>query len=169
LEEAMALSFEFVNNCKPGDLLRVKIEDTAEFAILGANEGHGFRALVVLKDNESPFAINLLESGRIDGDFETYAALVYGKCEILPDDTDRCEIGIGPLFTKVGSLVLADGSKSLVVAAKTGKSLRYFDLTSWKLRGEPGGQKAAFKTWSLWHDGLAQSAPSARLLGYSVK
>jgi hypothetical protein len=30
LEEAMALSFEFVNNCKPGDLLRVKIEDTAE-------------------------------------------------------------------------------------------------------------------------------------------
>jgi hypothetical protein len=170
LEEAMALSFEFVNNCKPGDLLRVKIEDAAEFAILGANEGHGLRALVVLKDNEPPFAINLLESGHIDGDFETYAALVYGKCEILPDHSDRCEIGTGPLFTKVGALVLAeDGSRSLVVAAKTGKSLRYFDLTSWKLRGEPGGQRAAFKTWSLWHDGLAQSAPSARLLGYSVE
>ena len=28
MEEAMTLSFEFVNNCKPGDLLRVKIEDT---------------------------------------------------------------------------------------------------------------------------------------------
>ena len=97
MEEAMALSFEFINNCKPGDLLRVKIEDTAEFAILGANEGHGFRALVVLKDNEPPFVINLLESGRIDGYFETYAALVYEKCEILPDETDRCEIGIGPL------------------------------------------------------------------------
>jgi hypothetical protein len=106
----------------------------------------------------------------LDGDFETYAALVYGKCEILPDHSDRCEIGTGPLFTKVGALVLAeDGSRSLVVAAKTGKSLRYFDLTSWKLRGEPGGQRAAFKTWSLWHDGLAQSAPSARLLGYSVE
>lgn len=59
MEEAMALSFEFVNNCKPGDLLRVKIEDTAEFAILGANEGHGLPALVALKDNEPPFAINL--------------------------------------------------------------------------------------------------------------
>jgi hypothetical protein len=105
-----------------------------------------------------PFAINLLESGRIDGDFETYAALVYGKCEILPDHTDRCEIGIGPLFTKVGSLVLADGSKSLVVAAKTGKSLRYFDLTSWKLRGEPGGQRAAFRTWSLWHNVLTRGS-----------
>jgi hypothetical protein len=46
----MALSFEFVSNCKPGDLLRVKIEDTAEFAILGASEGHGFRALVVFKE-----------------------------------------------------------------------------------------------------------------------
>jgi hypothetical protein len=169
LEEAMALSFEFVENCKPGDLLRVKIEDTTEFAILGANEGRGFRALVVLKDSEPPFAINLLESGRIDGDFESYAALVYGKCEILPNHSDRCEIGIGPLFTKVGSLVLADGSKSLVVAAKTGKSIRYFDLTSWKLLGEPGGQRAAFKTWSLWHHGLVQSSPSARLLGYSAQ
>jgi|SRR5208337_4042096 len=166
----MMLSFEFVNNCKPGDLLRLKIEDVAEFAILGANEGHGLRALVVLKDNEPPFAINLLESGRIDGDFETYAALVYGKFEILPDHSSLCEIGAGPLFTKVGALVLAeDDSRSLVVKAKTGKSLRYFDLTSWKLRGEPSGQRAAFKTWSLWHNGLAQSAPSERLLGYSVK
>ena len=79
MEEAMVLPFEFVNNCKPGDLLRVKIEDAAEFAILGANEGRGLRVLVVLKDNEPPFAINLLESGRIDGDFETYAALVYDR------------------------------------------------------------------------------------------
>jgi len=166
----MKLPFEFVNKCKPGDLLRVKIEEVAEFAIVGANEGRGLRALVVLKDNEPPFAINLLQSGRIDGDFETYAALVYGKFEILPDHSDRCEIGTGPLFTKVGALVLdEDGSRSLVVTAKTGKSLRYFDLTSWKLHGERGGQRAAFKTWSLWHNGWAQSAPSARLLGYSVK
>jgi len=165
----MALSFEFVKDCKPGNLLRVKIGDTAEFAILGANEGHGLRVLVVLKDNEPPFAINLLESGRMDGDFETYAALKYGKCEILPNHTDRCEIGVGPLFTKVGALVLTDGSKFLVIAAKDGKSLRYFDLTSWTLRGEQVGQRAAFKTWSLWHDGLAQSTPAARLLGYSVE
>lgn len=165
----MAVSFEFISKCKPGNLVRVKIKDTAEFAILGAHEGHGLRALVVIKDNKSPFAINLLESGRIDGDFETYAALVYGKCEILPDHADHCEIGVGPLFTKVGSLILADGSKFLVVAAKTGKTLRYFDLTSWTLRGEPGGQRAAFKTWSLWHEVLAQPAPSARLLGYSAE
>ena len=109
----MALPFEFVKNCKPGDLVRVKIEEVVEFAILGANEGHSLRALVVLKDNEAPFAINLLETGRVEGDFETYAALVYGKCEILPDHSDRCEIGTGRLFTKVGALVLAeDGSSS---------------------------------------------------------
>jgi hypothetical protein len=165
----MGLSFEFVNNCKPGDLLRVKIEDVAEFAVLGASQGAGLRALVVLKDNEPPFAINLLESGRIDGDFDTYAALVYGEWEILPDHSDRCEIGTGLLFTKVGALVLGEDSRFLVVAAKTGKSVRYFDLTSWKLLGEPGGQMAAFKTWSLWHNGLVQLAPSARLLGYSLK
>ena len=167
----MALSFEFLNNCKPGELLRVKIEDVAEFAILGANQGQGLRALVVLRDHAPPFAINLLlESDRLNGDFETYAALVYGKCEILPDHSHRCEIGTGPLFTKVGAIVLSEnGSKSLVVAAKTGGSLRYFDLTDWRLRGEPGGQRAAFKTWSLWHDSLVQSTPSTRLLGYSVQ
>ena len=99
------------------------------------------------------FSIDLLESAScIDGDFETYAALVYGKCEILPDHTDRCEIGIGPLFTKASC-----GRLDSVVAAKTGKSLRYFDLTTWKLRGEPGGQRAAFRTWSLWHNVLTQS------------
>jgi len=43
----MALSFELLKNCKPCELLRVKIEDAAEFAILGANEGHGVQALVV--------------------------------------------------------------------------------------------------------------------------
>jgi hypothetical protein len=166
----MALPFEFLNNCKPGDLLRVKIGDVAEFAILGANQGQGLRALVVLKENVPPFAINLLESGRVDGDFESYAVLVYGKCEILPDHSDSCEIGTGPLFTRAGALVIADdGSRSLAVAAKTSSSLRYFDLTIWKLRGEPGGQRAAFKTWSLWHDSLAQSTPSKRLLGYSVE
>src|SRR5260221_8296304 len=103
----MALSFEFLKNCKPCELLRVKIEDTAEFAILGSSEGHGFQALVVLKENEPPFAVNLLESGHIDGDFDTYAALRYGKFDILPEHTDRCEIGAGPLFTKAGSLVLS--------------------------------------------------------------
>jgi len=165
----MTLSFKFLRQCNAGDLLRVRIGDVAEFAILGDPQGWGRRALVVLKDAAPPFAINLLESGDYTGDFETYAALVYGKCEILPDHLDHCEIGTGPLFDKAGALVVAqDGSRSLVVTENASKN-RYFDLTSWKLLGEPGGQRAAFKTWSLWHDGLGQSTPSARLLGYSVK
>jgi hypothetical protein len=163
----MALSFEFLKNCKPCELLRVKIEDAAEFAILGANEGHGLQALVVLKESEPPFAINLLETGHMDGDFDTYAALRYGKFEILPEHTERCEIGVGPLFTKAGSLVLSEDSKSLVVQSKGGRSVRYFDLATGKVRGEPGGSRAAFKAWSLWHDGLASLAPSARLIRYS--
>jgi hypothetical protein len=158
----MALSFEFLKNCKPWELPRVKIEDAAEFAILGANEGHGLQALVVLKESEPPLAINLLESGHMDGDFETYAALRYGKCKILPEHTERCEIGVGPLFTKAGSLVLSEDSKSLVVQSKGGRSVRYFDLGTGKVRGEPGGSRAAFKAWSLWRDGPASLAPLRR-------
>jgi hypothetical protein len=56
----------------------------------------------------------------MDGDFDTYAVLRYGKCEILPEHTERCEIGVGPLFTKAGSLVLSEDSKSLVVHSKGG-------------------------------------------------
>jgi hypothetical protein len=163
----MALSFGFLKNCKPCELLRVKIEDTAEFAILGANEGHGVQALIVLKNDEPPLMINLLESGHMDGSFDTYAALRYGTCEILADHTDRCEIGVGPLFTKAGSLVLSDGSKSLIVQVKDGKSVRYFDLATGKVRGELGGARAAFKSWSLWHDGLVPAATSARIIHYS--
>lgn len=166
----MVPSFRFVRDCKPGELLRVKIEDAAEFAIMGAPQGQALCALIVLRDNEPPFAINLLESGSIDGDFGTYAALVCGKWEFLVNQSDRCEIGVGPLFTKVGALVLSeDGSTSLVVRARTGGSLRYFNLKTWKLDGERGGQRAAFKTWSLWHGSLTQPASSERLLGYSVE
>ncbi len=163
----MGLLFEFLKNCKPCELLRVKIEDSAEFAILGMSDGQGFQAALVLKENEPAFAINVLESGYMDGDFDRYAALRYGKFEILPEHTERCEIGVGPLFTKAGSLVLSDGSKSLVVQGKGGKSLRYFDLATGRLRGEPGGSRAAFKAWSLGHDGLAASPPSAWLIRYS--
>ena len=166
----MTPSFVFVNRCSPGDLLRVKINDIAQFSLLGASQAESLRALVVLQDNVPPFVINLLESGRVDGDFETFAALVYGKCEILPDHFDRCEIGVGPLFSKAGALILADdGSKFLVVETKPRHSIRYFDLTKWELRGEPQGQRAAFKSWSLWHDDLASQTPSVRLLGYTVE
>jgi hypothetical protein len=163
----MALSFEFLEHCKPCELLRVKIEHSAEFAILGVKEDRAFQVLVVLKENEPPFAINILELGHMDGDFDTYAALCYGKFEILPEHTERCEIGVGPLFTKVGSLILSDGSKFLVVQAKGGRSLRYFDLGTGRLRGEPGGSRAAFNAWSLWHDGLSAPTPSTRLIRYS--
>jgi hypothetical protein len=168
----MKLSFKFLKECTPGDLLRVKINDTAEFALVGA-EVNGPCSLVVLKDSEPRFAINWMESGYVDGDFETYAALVYGKYEIRPDHSDRCEIGEGPLFTKSGALVYtqtlggqSEHSESLVVRAQTGKSFRYFDLKDGKLGGERGGHKAAFKTWSLWH--VADAAMPTRLLGYSV-
>jgi hypothetical protein len=66
-----------------------------------------FQALIVLKENEPPFAINLLESVTLMA-ISILIALGYGKFEILPEHTDRCEI-VGPLFTRAGSLVLSSG------------------------------------------------------------
>ena len=62
----MALSFEFVSNCKPGDLLRVKIEDTAEFAILGASEGHGFQRAQTYLRTQQPDHRQHVDHGRSD-------------------------------------------------------------------------------------------------------
>jgi hypothetical protein len=142
----------FIKDCKAGDLLRVKINDAVEYAILGLGTQRNFQPLIVLPMYSPPSTINLLEQGHIDGDFDAYAALQYGKWEITPDHRAPCQIGYGSLFNKPGVYVLVGFEPMLTVMSDQG--VRYFGLTDFKLHGTPGEQKAAFETWSIWHDSL---------------
>jgi hypothetical protein len=167
-----SLSFEFVKNCKAGDLVRVKVGDAAEFAIVGANEERA-RYLIVLKQNgEPPTAIQFNGATPQRLNFETNAALVYGKFEIRPDHSDRCEITEGRLFAAAGAFICSqsknDGTNTekLVVRTEAGPEPQHFDLNNWSLHNGTGGHKAAFKTWSLWH--MADPAMPTRLFVHGV-
>jgi hypothetical protein len=142
--------FGFLAECDAGQLVRVKIEESGEWAIVGARERSMF-PLVVLTGHDAPYCINLHQNGHIDGDFDTYAALKCGAdYEIVPDHSGPCEIGVGDKFKRSGSFVLADTDRYLVVGGRGQPGRRYFDVASGKLRGEPGGNTAWFAGWMLW-------------------
>jgi hypothetical protein len=95
----MLPTLKFLLSCKLGSLLRVRINDNAEFAILGAPTPHsqGIQYLVILRQDDSPLAINIFgATGLIEDQFETYPVLVFGEFEIAPELAGRCEIGDGP-------------------------------------------------------------------------
>src|SRR5690349_6472441 len=97
--------FRFLKDCEPTKLVRVKINDGSEFAIVGAREGQ-FQPLAVLPRHKPPYLINLINNGRIDGDFETYQVLVYlEEYEVYVYHTERCEVAEGSLFQTPGTCV----------------------------------------------------------------
>jgi hypothetical protein len=151
-ETTMSPSLTFIRDCQVGDLLRVKLNDTVEYAILGLAAHRNLQPLIALTIDSPPFSINLLEQGRIDGDFDTYAALRYGKWDITPHHQMPCQIGSGSLFNRPGVYVLVGTEPMLTV--NVGPTVQYFGLTDFKLYGARGGQKAAFEMWSMWHDAL---------------
>jgi|SRR5712671_1465220 len=142
--------FGFLDKCEAGQLVRVKIGSIGEWAIVGARDRPIF-PLVVLTGADSPYCINLYQNGHIDGDFDTYAVLKCGTdYEIVPDHAGPCEIGVGQMFKRAGSLVLADTDRYLVVGQRGQQPTRYFDIATGKLRGEPGGNTAWYAGWTLW-------------------
>jgi hypothetical protein len=142
--------FGFLEECEARQLVRVKIEESGEWAIVGARDRPLF-PLVVLTGADAPYCINLYQNGHIDGDFDTYAVLKCGTdYEIVPDHTGPCEIGVGQKLKRSGSFVLADASQYLLVGTRGQKGTRYFDILTGKLHGEPGGSTAWFAGWTLW-------------------
>jgi hypothetical protein len=142
--------FGFLNGCEARQLVRVKIEDRGEWAIVGARE-HSLFPLVVLTGANAPLCINLNQGGHIDGDFDTYAVLKYGTdYEVEPDHAGPCEIGAARMLNKPGSLLLAGKDRYLLVRTGNKAVTRYFDVTTGKLHGEPGGNTAWFAGWALW-------------------
>jgi hypothetical protein len=57
------MSFEFkpLAKCRERQLIRVKINDDAQWAILGEVIGTAFAPLIVLSGKDAPFCINVLQ------------------------------------------------------------------------------------------------------------
>jgi hypothetical protein len=141
----VAETFKYLSDCKPLELVRVKINAQALFAIVGAKGGQSYQPLVVLSATDAPWVINLLPQGRIDGDFDAFQVLAYGDYAIEPDHSQKCEVGEGGLFTAAGSVVVTEDDRWLTVRMES--HIGYLSLTTGALRSEPGGGRAAFAKW----------------------
>jgi hypothetical protein len=144
-------SFKYLSDCKPLELVRVKINAQALFAIVGAQSGRSYQPLIVLSTIETPWAINLMPQGSIDGDFDAYHVLAYGDYSVEPDHSWRCEIGEGQLFKSPGVVVLTEEEKLLT--ARVDARIGYLSLTTGKLQSEPDGGRAAFPKWYVHRPG----------------
>jgi hypothetical protein len=151
----MTYQFKFLKDCAALELVRVKLNDEAPFAIVGAMEPNSRRGFVVLESAKPPRYINFMHEGMIDGDFENYQMLSYGNAyEIIPDEGGECRIGIGPLFKKVGVLVLAKQDRLLAVTDHPSQ-VRYFNFQTGLMQGEPGQTaRAAFAKWTICLEGI---------------
>jgi len=147
----VAETFKCLSECKPLELVRVKINAQALFAIVGAKRGQSYQPLVVLSTMDTPWVINLMPEGRIDGDFDAYQVLAYGDYAVEPDHSQKCEVGEGDLFRAAG-IVLGTEDDRLLTARMEGR-IGYLSLTTGVLQSEPGGGRAAFATWYVQRPG----------------
>jgi hypothetical protein len=158
--------FSFLDACEARQLVRVKIEERGEWAIVGARE-RSFFPLVVLTGTNAPYCINLHQGGHIDGDFDRYAVLRFGAdYEIEPDHAGPCEIGPAQSLNKPGSFLLAGKDRYLLARAGNREGMRYFDIATGKLHGEPGGDTAWFAGWALWAAWMTPTADRVPLLEF---
>lgn len=135
----MVAEFRFLTDCKPLELIRVKLNNESAFALAGGMEPNSRRGFIILSGVKPPHYIHFMHQGSIDGDFENYKMLSYGKdnYEIRPDHSEECVIAVGPLFRKIGAFVLTDKDRFLVVRDHPQQE-RYFSLQIGLMQGEPG-------------------------------
>jgi hypothetical protein len=150
--------------CAPRELVQVKVGDPTEWAIVGA-EDPGYFPLIVLSGDGAPFVLNVSPD---PGEFETRAVAKYGtNYRFAFDPMGPCQIGDGTLSKTVGSVVLTDdGDWHLIVNNHMQKGVRWFHLESGKITGEPGLQRIAFGSWSLFIEGLKQEPSEFTLLEF---
>jgi hypothetical protein len=155
--------------CEPRELVKVKVQDATEWAIVGARDP-GYFPLIFLTGDNAPFVINV-EPNQGD-DFETYPVAKYGTkyYRFVHDPNGPSQIGDGDLSKAAGTHLLTEnGDWYLVVNQYRKAGLRWFDLASGKVRGEPGSHRIAFGNWKLFVDGLKPTPSETELLSHSAK
>jgi hypothetical protein len=150
----MSYEFKFISECDPCELVRVKLNDEAPLAIVGAKETQLRRGVIPLGGSRKFSYIPFMYEGLVDGDFERYQVLSYGaEFKIAPDEAGACEIGAGGKLKKVGSLLRSKNDWLLAVTDHPAQ-VRYFNLSSGALHSEPGETaRAIFGSWGLWRAG----------------
>ena len=132
------LEFKFIQDCNPLDLIRVKLNDEAFFAIIGKESNRSQHGMLVLNSKKAPAIVYFRVDGHITGDFDTYKVLHYGTdWKFTPDHAGLCQVAQGGLFKRTGACVIADHSQ-YIIADIHPQVNKYFSLNSADIRGEVG-------------------------------
>jgi len=152
--------FEFLGNCKPGQLVRLKEGDETRWAITCDVESR-FVAPVLIMSLTEVKTVNVMEGGRVTGDFDRIPVLVYGSdFSIEPDHTGQIVLVAGEISKIPGRILQAKEEFYLVAASEAGR-VDYVALPGAKVCSEPGGNRALYSRWHLTHkhitrDGVPQ-------------
>jgi hypothetical protein len=144
------IRFALITECKPLELIRLNIKDVTAWAIVGKRENANL-LIGVLTGENAPYVLNVFNDWGSIPEYENVVA-VYGPDYVLtPNHAGPCDIMDGPLFSAKGSVVLAESESFLTLNFPGRKDAAYLNLETGSFSTGPGGGRAAFKQWTLWH------------------
>ena len=141
------ISLRQLGDCEARELIKAKVENATEWAIVGLRRPD-YSPLIFLTGDNAPLVYNTAPD---PGDFATYPVAKYEtKYRFLPDPNGACQIGNSELSRAAGSLVLTqDGDWYLVANQYRQRGVRWFHLKTGEVLGEAGSHRIAFGEWDL--------------------
>jgi hypothetical protein len=159
--------FEFLGNCKAGELVRLKEGDDTRWGIMCGLEGHFVAPVLIMSPTEVK-TVNIMEGGRITGDFDRIPVLVYGTdYTIEPDHTGQIVLVAGEI-SKIPGRILQSKDELYLVASAEGGRVDYVSLATAKVCAEPGGNRALYSRWRLTHKHITRDGVLQTLLEFDA-
>lgn len=159
--------FQYLGDCKPGHLVRLKEGDETRWAIT-CEAGGRFVAPVLIASETEVKTVNIMEEGRITGDFDRIPVLVYGTdFTIEPDHTGQVVLVAGDI-SRIPGRILQSKEDLYLVASSGGGRLDYVSLPGAKVCSEPGGNRALYSRWRLTHKGITRDGVPQTLLEFDA-
>jgi hypothetical protein len=159
--------FEYLGNCKPGNLVRLKEGDETRWAITCGNEGRFVAPVLIMSETEVK-TVNIMDGGRITGGFDVIPVLVYGAdFTIEPDHTGPIVLVTGEI-SKIPGRILQSKEDLYLVAASAAGRVEYVSLPGAKVCSEPGGNRALYSRWRLTHKGITRDGVPQTLLEFDA-
>jgi hypothetical protein len=144
--------------CGPGELIRINLKTSSEWALVG-QKSDGLLPILVIGDTPGAAHFrNTIDGDRLHRDYDD-PVLCFGQARVVPDFTDRCDVHAGSVFEENGCLILTAtltpkhvDSWCCLRADFHDNTLNpgYLGLQSWNVSSEPGGYRVAFRKWSLF-------------------
>jgi hypothetical protein len=166
--------FEFLDKCKAGDLVRLKVGDEYPWGIMCARPERHVAPVLILSPTGVK-TINIMENGRITGDFDTIPVLVYGADYMIePDHSGQITLVAGQMPKSPGRILQGKRDEETkdefyLAATAEGRGTDYVSLMGdAKACSEPGGMRALYSRWRLTHKQITRDGVPQTLIEFDA-